>query len=267
MLESGDFLRIEYTGYDEKGKIFDSTVGEVSKKIRGTNGPILIVYGFGQLLYGIEESIKNVEEGKNYELAIPPEKAFGNKKKSLVHVMKPDEFRKNNLVPRAGLVIHADFEDKKLIGTIKSVTSGRVMVDFNHPLAGQKLKYIIKILEIIKDPRKKAEALISEFGFDVKNLSLEKRVLTFSLEDKLNNKNNKDDGKVDDGNHEDDGKTDNKNNKDDGKVDDGNHEDDGKTESIKANNEKNTSLRVDDRKKALFKSLKLYIPEIKEIKG
>lgn len=190
MLKNGDFIKIEYTGYDKNGSVFDSTHGEISKKIRKREGPILVIYGKGQLLKGLEDAIKDVEVGKETEVLVSPEKAFGIKKKELVHVMKPDEFKKYNVAPKPGLTIHVDFEGGRMFGTIKSVTSGRIMIDFNHPLAGQTLKYKLIIKEIITDNKKKVELFTTEFGFKIKKLSMGKEEIKIEVEE---NKGIKDD--------------------------------------------------------------------------
>jgi len=47
------------------------------------------------------------------------------------------------------------------IARVKSVTSGRVVIDYNHPLAGEQVIYSIKVHEVITDDKKKIEAILS----------------------------------------------------------------------------------------------------------
>ena len=94
MMKQGDFVKIEYTGYYKNDKIFDATHGSVAKELRNKEGPIIIIYGRGQLLQGLEEKIKDMEIGEEKEVEISPEKAFGKKKKDLLNVMKEEEFKK-----------------------------------------------------------------------------------------------------------------------------------------------------------------------------
>jgi len=164
MLETGDFLKIEYNGYDKNNNLFDSTNGEIAKRLRGKDGPILVVYGKNQIIKGLEEKFNDLEIGKEVEIIVPPKKGFGDKKKELVQVMRVDDFKKHNIIPKIGLSVQVNFKNEQIVGIIKSVSSGRVLVDFNHPLAGQKLKYKIKILEIIKSEKDKIKLLIQESG-------------------------------------------------------------------------------------------------------
>ncbi len=162
MIKNGDFIKLEYSGFDKNGNIFDSTKGEIAKKLRDSEGPILIVYGHGQLLKGLEIEIKDMKEGDEKEVTLNPDKAFGEKKKDLLNVMKEEEFKKHNVMPQPGLTVHLDYENKRMIGVIKSVTSGRILVDFNHPLAGQTVKYKLKLIKIISNINQKLDSLIEQ---------------------------------------------------------------------------------------------------------
>ena len=46
------------------------------------------------------------------------------------------------------------------VGMVKSVSGGRTLVDFNHPLAGKNLVYEMKVFEKIKDARKKIGSIL-----------------------------------------------------------------------------------------------------------
>ncbi|MDD5023195.1 MAG: peptidylprolyl isomerase [Candidatus ainarchaeum sp.] len=193
MLKNGDFILIEYTGYDKNGLVFDSTHGEVSKELRKREGPLLVVFGRGQLIQGLEESIKNAQINKEFEVSVPPEKGFGLRKKDLFHIIKEEDMKKHNVLPKPGLNIHLDIDGRTVLGVIKSVTSGRVLVDFNHPLAGQTLRYKINIVEKITDPEKKAEYVLKELGVKSDNTSLNSGKLKLKIS---NEKNAKDFGKI-----------------------------------------------------------------------
>ena len=63
------------------------------------------------------------------------------------------------------------------IGKVISVSGGRILVDFNHPLAGKKLIYDIKILKKIEDQNEKTKSFIDflfkrELTFEIKNEDL-----------------------------------------------------------------------------------------------
>ena len=112
------------------------------------------------IMYGIEEAIQKAQLGKSEEFTIAPGKAFGNKEPKLVRMMHDKDFARQNIKPVPGMVVSLD----NMMATVKSVTSGRVMVDFNHPLAGEKVVYSLKVVEVISDNVKKIEAMLSSVG-------------------------------------------------------------------------------------------------------
>ncbi|OYT40391.1 MAG: peptidylprolyl isomerase, partial [Desulfurococcales archaeon ex4484_58] len=65
------------------------------------------------------------------------------------------EFQRRGIKVRVGEVI--DFGGVQ--GIVKSVSGGRVVVDFNHPLAGKTLVYRVKVIAKLEDPVEKLKAL------------------------------------------------------------------------------------------------------------
>ena len=126
--------------------------------------PKLVVFGMGRMMSGLEELLPTLEIGKKKEILIKCEKAFGQKDRNFIRVMSLSDFRKQSVRPAVGMGISMNGTP----GIIKSISSGRVMVDFNHPLAGEDLHYSITLLETISDNRKKLEAILSAAKVDAK---------------------------------------------------------------------------------------------------
>ena len=93
------------------------------------------------------------DETKKVEIS--PDEAFGQRDPGLVRVMHVSDFRRRDIEPRAGMQVDLD----GTIATITSVNSGRVTVDLNHVLAGERLTYEIKVVEKVDSVDKKVEAL------------------------------------------------------------------------------------------------------------
>jgi len=160
LVKEGDFVRLEYEGYDEDGNLFDSTNGDAAKELRGKEGPILIVLGKDQLVKGLNDAVMKMNKGEEKEVELLPKEAFGERKKEMLKILPETEFRKQNINPVPGLQIHMDTSFGRLMGTIKSVTSGRILVDFNHSLAGKKIKYKVKLVDVVTDTKEKVDSLI-----------------------------------------------------------------------------------------------------------
>ncbi|MFH1306144.1 MAG: peptidylprolyl isomerase [Candidatus Micrarchaeota archaeon] len=180
-ISKGDLIRMELTGrLASDGSVFESTDEELAKKAgiwstASKYGPRLVIFGKGSMIAGLEEAVPKFEVGKENEIDVPPEKAFGKKYTELVRVMNQKEFDKQGVKPTPGLMVTID----GVPALVKSVSSGRIMLDFNHPFAGQELKYKIKMLEIIKEPEKKAEELARQFEakIDIKEEGGKKKVV------------------------------------------------------------------------------------------
>ncbi len=123
-------------------------------------GPRLTLFGSGAMVRGVEEAILACPQGKSENFLIEPGKAFGERRPALVRMVAAREFSRQGVSPEPGMFLTLDGTGAK----VKSVASGRVVVDFNHPLAGEPLLYSIKVLEVISDGQKKIEAILSSLS-------------------------------------------------------------------------------------------------------
>ncbi|MBI2148172.1 peptidylprolyl isomerase [Candidatus Woesearchaeota archaeon] len=157
-----DFIEIDYVGrIKDTNQIFDLTDVELAKKEKIYNenakyGPRIICLGENQVLQAIDKFLVDKTVGENYILELKPEEGFGKKNANLIKIMPSDILVKQKINPFPGLQIHAG----GLIGTIRSVTGGRVTIDFNHPLAGKNLTYNVKINRIVERNDEKIKSLI-----------------------------------------------------------------------------------------------------------
>ncbi|XRO76379.1 peptidylprolyl isomerase [Methanocaldococcus sp. 10A] len=163
MVEKGKMVKISYDGYVD-GKLFDTTNEELAKKEGIYNpamvyGPIAIFAGEGQVLPGLDEVILEMDVGEEREVVLPPEKAFGKRDPSKIKLIPLSEFKKRGIKPIVGLPITID----GMPGKIVSINSGRVLVDFNHELAGKEVKYRIKIEEIVEDKKDMVKEIIKMY--------------------------------------------------------------------------------------------------------
>ncbi len=161
-IKKGDFVELEYTGKVKIGeKVFDTSDEDVAKKnnIHNSNmkyGPVVVCVGENNVIKGLDDKIEGREVGKEYEVEISAEDAFGRKDPKLMRTVSRSLFKKENINPFPGMQITAD----GAMGVVRSVNGGRIIVDFNHPLAGRDLIYTVKIISLINDDEKKIKSLI-----------------------------------------------------------------------------------------------------------
>ncbi|MCD6483240.1 MAG: peptidylprolyl isomerase [Candidatus Aenigmarchaeota archaeon] len=170
-MKDGDIVYIHYIGtVKETGEVFDITDKEKAKELNVYNpkveyGPIPIIIGGKFILPTLEEEIKKMGVGEEKEVELPPEKAFGNRSKELIRSFSYNDFQKQGITPRAGEWITIN----NLRGRIISVSGGRVMVDFNHPLAGKTLHYKIKVVKKVEKPEEKVKAILEFYMKKIAN--------------------------------------------------------------------------------------------------
>jgi FKBP-type peptidyl-prolyl cis-trans isomerase SlyD len=154
-----DFVEINFSGYSN-GKVFDSNIEEDLKKLNpeAKPEPLTVVIGQNMVIPGLDKALKEKEVGKEYEIEVKANDAFGERKRELVKIIPVKIFLEKNINPYPGLVLAMDQSLVKII----AVSGGRVTADFNNPLAGKDLKYKFKILRIVTDEREKADCLFKQ---------------------------------------------------------------------------------------------------------
>ena len=174
VVKKHDFVEIEYTGrIKEDNTIFDTTEENVAKEngIYDKNAdysPSVVCIGENHILKGLEEQMIGKEAGKEYTFEIIADNAFGRKDAKLIQLIPTNKFRQQNIQPMPGLQLNID----GMFGIIKTVSGGRCLVDFNHPLAGKDLVYKVKINRIVDDDKEKLNSLL-KIHLHVKDAEIE----------------------------------------------------------------------------------------------
>jgi FKBP-type peptidyl-prolyl cis-trans isomerase SlyD len=121
------------------------------------------VFGYGALLPALEMGIEGAPQGAKKSLTIKPEDAFGLRDPKAVLEVLRDEFPDD---VAEGDVFDADEDDGpeapggKVLLRVLEVTPETVILDRNHPLAGQKVRFDVEVLEV--RPADEAEILAAE---------------------------------------------------------------------------------------------------------
>jgi FKBP-type peptidyl-prolyl cis-trans isomerase 2 len=167
-----DFIEITFTGKVKDGEVFDSNIPEEVKKLNPNVPdekitPFIFCVGEQMFLDAIDEFLIG-KELKEYKIDLTPEKAFGKRNPSLIRIIPLRIFREKNANPYPGMVFNFDGQ----IGKILSVSGGRVITDFNNPIAGKDVIYTINVKRKIIDLNEKVKALMDfffrkQFDFEV----------------------------------------------------------------------------------------------------
>jgi len=160
--QKGDFILIDYVArVSETGEAFDTTIEEVAKKEGihregGVYEPNLVAVGEGWVLKALDESLINLELQKTEKIEIPPEKAFGNRDPEKTRMYPLRKLTSRGVTPQVGMRLEVDGR----LAIVRTIGSGRVLLDFNPPLAGKTLVYEVTIQKKLEKADEKIAALI-----------------------------------------------------------------------------------------------------------
>lgn len=161
-MKKGDFILLDYVGaVKETGEVFDTTLEETAKAERlykegDIYEPKLVVIGEGWVLEALDESLVTMEVAKTSLVEIPPEKAFGGRDPEKVKRVPLRQLTAKGVSPSLGMRV--EYNGKT--ATVRALGAGRVLLDFNPPLAGKTLTYKVTVQKKLKTRKQKISAII-----------------------------------------------------------------------------------------------------------
>ena len=161
-LQKGDFILIDYTAkVKETNEVFDTTKEDVAKKEHlhkegQIHEPELVVIGESWVLKALDDALTTMEICKPCTVEISPEKGFGQRDPEKIKRVPIKQLYAKEINPVMGARI--EFQGKN--ATIRSVGAGRVLLDFNPPLAGRTLIYDVTVTKKLETAEQKIGALI-----------------------------------------------------------------------------------------------------------
>jgi len=132
-------VSIDYTLTNDAGEVIDSSAG---------GAPLVYLHGAGNIISGLEKALEGKQGGDQVVVAVEPEDAYGEYSPELVATLNRAMFEGVDEL-EVGMQFHASGPDGGMqIVTIRDVEGDDVIVDGNHPLAGQRLNFDVKIISV-----------------------------------------------------------------------------------------------------------------------
>lgn len=133
----GQWVQIHYELRDGRGNSLETT-----------EEPVEFVYGYSDLVPGLEAALEGLHQGDAVNITIPPEDAYGTRDETNVFQVERDEFPEDSQV-EVGNEFVAEGEDGTALNMrITEVHDEYVVVDANHPLAGETLNFQVRVLKV-----------------------------------------------------------------------------------------------------------------------
>ena len=123
----------------EDGEIIDSNFDK---------DPATFTIGDGSILPGFEKRLFGLSAPEKASFTVPPEDGFGQPNPNNIQSFTRDSFDADMDLQEGLVISFADASKAELPGVIKSVNDEVVIVDFNHPLAGQDIIFNVEIIAV-----------------------------------------------------------------------------------------------------------------------
>lgn len=131
-------VSIHYTLVGDDGNIIDSSEGK---------SPLSYLHGAQNIVPGLEQALEGRAAGENIEVTVPPEEGYGPRDDQLVQPVSKSQFPEN-LEPQVGMKLQAQTPAGPRAVTVVNVEDETVLLDANHPLAGQTLNFKVSIVDV-----------------------------------------------------------------------------------------------------------------------
>ena len=132
-------VKVHYTGKLDNGQVFDTSKDRE---------PLEFKIGEGKLIPGFEKGVIGMKLEESKTIKIPFSEAYGDKKQELMIEVQNQQLPEE-LKPEVGMeLVSKSPEGQEQIVKIAEVKEASIVVDANHPLAGQDLTFEIELVDI-----------------------------------------------------------------------------------------------------------------------
>ena len=138
-VKSGDTVKVHYHGKLTDGSTFDSSEGRE---------PLEFEVGSGAVIAGFDEGVTGMSVGEKKTIHIPADDAYGQKQDDLLMEFPLDRFPAD-MKPEVGMQLNmSNGQGQNFPVVIREVREDGVVLDANHPLAGENLVFDLELVEI-----------------------------------------------------------------------------------------------------------------------
>ncbi len=135
--KNGDTVQIHYTGTLDDGKQFDSSEGRE---------PLEFVLGSGGVIQGFDDAVTGMKVGDKKTVRIDPEQAYGPRQDDMQQEV-PKDMLPEEMPLEIGMPLQAQSPEGQTINmSVVEIRDETIIVDANHPLAGQALTFAIELV-------------------------------------------------------------------------------------------------------------------------
>ncbi|MCC8145762.1 MAG: FKBP-type peptidyl-prolyl cis-trans isomerase [Bacteroidales bacterium] len=160
-----------------EGKIvsltYDLTVDEEGEKElmeRATKeNPLTFMFGMGMMLPAFEKNLEGLQVNDHYSFTLTPEEAYGEYIQENVielpkNVFEVDGKFDSERIKEGETLPMMDSNGNRLMGSVLEIKPEIVVMDFNHPLAGETLQFEGEVIDVHEATPEEIAALTQPEG-------------------------------------------------------------------------------------------------------
>jgi peptidylprolyl isomerase len=139
-VKKGDKIRVHYHGRLTNGETFDSSEGRE---------PLEFEVGAGNVIKGFDEGVTGMNVGEKKTVNIPVDEAYGARSEDMIIEFPKDRFPDDMKIEKGMQLMMSNGSGQNIPVVVTDVKTESVMLDANHPLAGEPLIFDIEVVEIM----------------------------------------------------------------------------------------------------------------------
>jgi FKBP-type peptidyl-prolyl cis-trans isomerase SlyD len=153
-IQDNAYVSIEYTLSLDSEEVIDSS--DPSK-------PFGFIFGGSQVIVGLQKGLEGMEQGQSATFTVEPEEGYGQPIQELFREIPREQFP-GDMDIEPNMVFEASGPQGPVRLRVESVNDEVVVADMNHPLAGERLHFDVKVVEVREAQAEELEALKDHAG-------------------------------------------------------------------------------------------------------
>jgi FKBP-type peptidyl-prolyl cis-trans isomerase SlyD len=131
-------VSLDYTARLTDGKVIATTATEEKEAVE-------FLQGRGQIFPPVEQALYGMAVGDDKEVVVTPDEGYGERHPEAVQLVPHERFPPD-MTPQLGMRLNVeDSSGQPFEAYVTSIRPDGVLLDFNHPLAGQTLHFEVKV--------------------------------------------------------------------------------------------------------------------------
>jgi len=148
-IQDKTYVELEYSLTLNSGDVVDKSTPDK---------PLGFIFGANQIIPGLEKKLQGMSAGESAKLVIEPGDAYGERDEQLVKEL-PRKYFPEDMDVQPGMIFQASTPGGPATLKVIEVADESIKADFNHPMAGEKLRFDVKVLTVREATEEELHAL------------------------------------------------------------------------------------------------------------